>query len=200
MVSINFLSKIKNNFAIIYGGKDPTVAAKLVVLKPNILQKYPNINLWLVFDEQIRKLFPEFELVINFETYNDYKNNFTKSQEINSDPKKDMIVDFCENNEINMFVAKSQNAKPSKIAVITKNLYQDIRKLCLDKFIHNVDFDPDLSHSIDAYDTIVGKESVDLIACAARNKKIYLVQHDLGHNSFQKMFPDSELFEGNSDR
>lgn len=200
VVSINFLSKIRNNFALIYAGKDLTTAAKLLVLKPNILKKYPTINLWLVFDEHIKCNFPEFELVIDFKTYDEYKNNFTKSQEITSDPKKDVLVDFCDENNIDMFVAKSNFAKSAKIAVITKNINFDIKKLCLHKFIHNIDFDPDLNRSIDVYDTIVGKESTDLIACAARNKKIYLVEHNLGRNSFQKMFPDSELFEGINDR
>ena len=196
MVSINFLSKIKDNFAVIYGGKDPTVAAKLVVLKSNILKKYPRLNLWYVFDEQIQKQFPEFPLVINFETYEEYKNNFTKSQILESDPKKDILVEFCENNDVEMFVAKTKFAKHTKVAVVTKNLTTDITKKCLNMFVNNVDFNPDLSNSIDVYSTIVGKESVDLVACAARGKKVYLVENELGCNSFRKMFPDSELFEG----
>lgn len=195
MVSINFLSKINNNFPIIYGGKDPTIAAKLIILKTNILKKYPKINTWFVFEEEVRKLFDQFPLAISFEKYKEYENNFTKIHKIESDPKCDPVVKFCESNEIDMFVCNAKKINNPKVALISAGLSINTINEAEKKFSSNWVLNPDLSTSIEAFDVVVGKESVDIIVCAAKGKKICLAESKLGFNSFQKMFPDSELFE-----
>ena len=98
-----------NNFAIIYAGTDLTVAAKMVALKSNILREYPKINLWYVFDKDIKYFFQEFPLVIDFQTYQDYKNNFTKIYKLENNTKTDCILDFCNENNTDCTQAQDRN-------------------------------------------------------------------------------------------
>jgi hypothetical protein len=189
-----------NNFAIIYAGTDLTVAAKMVALKSNILKVYPEINLWYVFDKDIKYFFQEFPLVIDFNTYEEYKNNFTKIFKLESNTKTDCIVDLCNENNINFFISKSKIEKIKNTALITTNTRKDYIQECQIKFPNKMVVDPNLQEDGYLFDAIVGKESMDLIACAAMGKKIYILESNLGFNSFQKMFPDSELFESVNNR
>ena len=184
-----------NNFAIIYAGTDLTVAAKMVALKSNILREYPKINLWYVFDKDIKYFFQEFPLVIDFQTYQDYKNNFTKIYKLENNTKTDCILDFCNENNINLLISKSKTDKIKTIALMTTNTKQDYIYECQNRFPNKMTVDPNLQEDGYFFDAIVGKESMDLIACAAMGKKIYILEPSLGFNSFQKMFPDAELFE-----
>jgi hypothetical protein len=195
VVSINFLSKIKNNFAIIYSGSNPCVAAKLVILKRNMLNKFPKLNIWLVFQKYIQEQYPQFPLVINFETFKEFGNNFTKQHEVSANPKEDPILQFCHENEIDMVIAKAEFVKTPKIALISNGADINILQKFKNKFSGMVVIDPDLKKTIDIFNCVAGIESPDLIASAARGKKIYLLGSGLGCNSFRKMFPDTELFE-----
>ena len=196
MLSINFLSKIKNNFAIIYAGNDPTIATKLILLQNNVLKKYPDINIWYTFRQSIQKIFPQFQTVITLEKYLECENNFLKFCEINANLKADPVLEFCEQNDLEMFVSKANNIKPNKFGLILNDDNINIQEL-KNKFACGIVPSADLSRFLNFYDAFIGFESVELLACAAEGKKIYLLKKGLGHFSFPKMFPDTELLELN---
>jgi hypothetical protein len=189
-----------NNFAIIYSGTDLNIAAKMVALKSNILKTYSKVNLWYVFNSEIKSHFNKFPLVIDFQTYEEYKNNFVKICKLESNTKSDCVEDFCMENDVNMFICNSKKSLNKNVALITTNIKKEYISKCQFKYPASLMINPNLQEDCNLFDTVIGKESFDIIACGALGKKVYILEPQLGFNSFQKMFPDSELFECMNDR
>lgn len=159
-----------------------------------MLRKFKTLNIWLIFQKHIQEQYLQFPLVINFETYKEFSNNFTKNQEVSTNPKEDLILQFCQDNEIDIFIANAQTIKTPNIALISQGVDINILQKFKSKFAGMTIIDPDLVKTIDAFNCVAGVESPALIASAATGKKVYLLEAGLGCNSFRKMFPDTELF------
>lgn len=155
--------------------------------------------MWYVFHENTRQIFESLPSVISLDTFEKFRNNFAKYQEVYLDPKQDSISSFCEENEIDPFICKSKISKSTNVAVISKNEISNIDFL-KKKIGGQFHIFEDFKDSMDSFDTFVGKESPELLAMACQGKKIFLFQGDTGCISFRKMFPDTELFEAMNNR
>lgn len=180
-------------------GHDSALAAKLILLKKNTSEKYPDVSLWYVFQERIKSIFSDLPSVISLETFDKHRNNFLKFSEVYHDPKKDAITDFCETNEINPFICNSRNKNGHNIAVISKNQTINI-EAAKQRFHGRLVIINNIPDSLSAFDAVLGQESPELLSLAAKGMKIYLCPTGIGHISFQKMFPDTELFETTNNR
>lgn len=160
---------------------------------------YPDVSIWFVFQPHIQEIFAQLPTVITLEKFDQHRNNFLKFQEVCQDPKKDAILGFCQENKIDPFICVAKNTNSNRIAVISKN--QDVNlQVVQDKLARPICFNPQLDDVVAGFDAILGCESPELLMLASKGLKVYLYKPSLGCISFQKMFPDTELFEATNNR
>jgi len=181
MSSIENLSIIKNNLPIIYKGSDVCMAAKLLILKKNIKTKYPELKIYFVFDEKIIK-YLELTNTISIQDYEKYQGNFVKECIVDSS-----LEDFCEKNDIDMFVCHSRINNSFQDENIIETI---LTKHTNDFFLKTID------NGVDS--VFFGRESPEIIDAAYMGNKVVLIESGSGTVSFQKMFPDTRIISGDN--
>jgi hypothetical protein len=98
--TIKILSKITNNYCIYLSAYNLEYAMQLNILQKNIKEKYPKINFYFAFQENVIKDLKLPDNFISLEEMHKNKNNFAVCEEIYINPKGNGIKDYFDKNDI----------------------------------------------------------------------------------------------------
>lgn len=186
MFYISDLNKIKNILPIIYLSYDINSICKFIVLYERIRNSFPDIKIFFVIHDDIKKIFPH-EFLMSNSLYQNYKRNFAKEYVLENGENMDVLEKFGFDNKIDLLICRCKNTNFRDVYYFEdkhKNKIQQKMNLNFHK-INNLHDAKNESYAIAAV------ESPNLIYFASEGRKILLVQEDKMKNSFQKMFPDT---------
>lgn len=184
MFFIKDLHVVKNYLPIIYTTHDLNSCLKLILLYKNAKIKYPEINLFFVFHDEIAKIF-DYNFVMSESMFSTYKQSYIKNYYLKAKNNMDVVETFCEENKIEIFLKNAKNQNFDNIYSfdnIQNGQNVDFKKVYKIGKISEV--------TCDNY-AIAGRETPEIINFAYLGRKILLLNKQNNNNSFQKMFPDT---------
>ena len=191
MFSIEDLTKVKKYFPIIYLSSETNAVAKLVILYDKIRNKFQDLQILIIVSDLHKTLF-DYKFTMGITQYQEYKNNFPKELFLQDKIDGDTIFDFCVENEIDMFIKKSDPHNNSMFFLSNKP-NESVCLLLERTFKLKPKYTNNLQDVLDSNSIVAGFESADLAACGFVGKKIILLGNEKRTNSFRKMFPDTVL-------
>jgi hypothetical protein len=184
------LAKITNLFPIIYGGHCLVTAGKLVILYKNITAKYKDIKPSFIFADSVAQQF-KYNFIIPYSKFEEYADGFTKKYELSQ--SETAITKFCEENEVPIFVNRSNKTNMNKCTFFPTEKYPDIPDAIRKRF--GCFFTVETEYNQDISNPCVGEESLDLLLAAYSGNLCAVIGNMKSTNSFRMMFPDSLAIE-----
>jgi len=188
MFFIKDLNITNNYLPIIYSTHDLNSCLKLILLYKNAKQKFPNINFFYVFHDEIAKIF-NYNFIMAQTVFEKHKESYIKHYYLKAKNSMDVVETFCCENEIDIFLKNSKNQNIENI--YTFEPIQTLRNLGFNNTFKINSINEVTSENY----AIAGKESPEIINFAYMGKKILLLNKQNNSNSFQKMFPDTVTFQ-----
>ena len=155
-----------------------------------IINLYPDIKIFFVIHDEIKKLFKHDFLMAN-SIYQKYKRNFAKEYFLEAGENSDVVEKFGFDNKIDLMICRAKNTNCRDVYY-----FEDKHKIKIQQKM-NLNFYKinDLHDAKNENYGIVASETPNLLFYASEGRKIILMQTDKIKNSFQKMFPDTVVID-----
>lgn len=184
------LNKVSEYLPIIYNGHHKLVAAKLILIAAKI-RKIDNLQYCLVLKNDFAKDFP-YNFVISQGEYDRQKKSFAKVCICKEVEGEDTVLKFAQENKIDIKIACSNKEKGFIFFFGSQEDYKKASQINNSNILRNAIVTDSAIECVERGSTVIGFETIGLIACAYKGKKILLANKE-NTNSFQMMFPDTNL-------
>ena len=184
------LDKVSEYLPIIYNGHNKLVAAKLILLTAKY-RKLDNLQYCLVLKNDYARDFP-YNFVISQGNYEKQKKSFAKVCICKEIEGGDPVEKFAQENKLDIKIANAKKEKGQIYFLGSYENYKLVSQTSASVYFKNAIITDSALECVEKGSTVIGFESVGLLACAYKGKNIILASKE-NTNSFRMMFPDTNL-------